>query len=1032
MRGSFLKPRPPVQKKTLNFDNNAALQTLVTTGLFQGGGYYRPDFGTESLLAQIAGHLIQFIEVGGIWNVSDVSVPGSLNDPNATQVWMNQMEKWMGIWDGTQTLPIFFDGGTSRRSFGASTLWGTTALNFNPPLVGGTVQLTLTSPYIGQYNIPIELNGAFYQPIPTSTPSSYAAILTNVSDTPASIIGVGYPVQVIPVNVGFLLVDSTQMYETGYGLKLLGYTPFIVDGNLPLLPVGTVLSAVDSVFGIQSTLLITSVGKSGTNTSYGVELLSKWTFDMGFAHGTLVQLASTSQPTVSLGTIQAAYTVPATDANVTVQLSQLYSGANNQPVWINGQQYVINPAQLAPPGDLLTLINLTDTTTIPVVAPSPIYSVPELPAGRMGAYGLGRQWLTLTDGLSFIAGDIVGGPSGTQANNFRDSVLKVTENNYLLGGGAFRVPGNPQPLTNGAFGLPNSGDLITAMIFAPTLDMSLGQGALEVFTGVNCFTCQAPTDRSTWQTLTNPILTEALKDKGAIAQNSTVSVNSDTFFRTYDGLGSLILARRDFEVWGNKSISNELQRVLNNDNQSLLPYGSAITFDNRFLSTAAPNVSPQGVFHIGLVSLNLDLLSSLRAAAPPAWESVWTGINALQILSGRVNGSKRAFAFTVNVATSQLELYELLPENTTAYQDNGDIPILWLFETPIVFNSDIKPMTELVQLEDGEVYLSEIQGTVQVNVYYKPDFYPCWTLWRGFTVCTDSKSLSPGYRMRVGLGSPDVTPCEPTNNRPLRNGYFFQLRVEVTGSCVWNGARVSAVSIPQTEFAKIECSPMTCQLIACTPPDDLRLYNLQGLPPSTAPVPPPAPSPFVNETVYFTNLCASGMPTFTGLLPNWMTFDSTNNQFIGKAGVIGGNTQANANANAQLALNQFVQANFANGNITCATAGLLNVYYSSVKLTNGGNATVFTTSDVALHLNPDNPLAAPTINSITLTTGYTVTELFAPITSNIVTLPINLEDATVMGQIDIFLSTPASTGVTGTLTIVHTGTNSPFVVYLTT
>jgi hypothetical protein len=79
--------------------------------------------------------------------------------------------------------------------------------------------------------------------------------------------------------------------------------------------------------------------------------------------------------------------------------------------------------------------------------------------------------------------------------------------------------------------------------------------------------------------------------------------------------------------------------------------------------------------------------------------------------------------------------------------------------------------------------------------------------------------------------------------------------------------------------------------------------------------------PFFNQEVFFDGLCSGGnTPSFTGALPNWIILDAANNRLIGKAGVIGGQTQTQANANAQLALNQFAQAAIAAGEITCGSS----------------------------------------------------------------------------------------------------------------
>ena len=121
VRGGYLTHRPPVQKKTFIFQNPPQ-QAMVEGGFFQGAGYYRPDFGPQQLIAQISGHLFAFTEIGTGFTVTEISIPSDLNDPSILQVWMWQSEKWMIISDGSSKLPIFYDGVSSRRSYGPSVL----------------------------------------------------------------------------------------------------------------------------------------------------------------------------------------------------------------------------------------------------------------------------------------------------------------------------------------------------------------------------------------------------------------------------------------------------------------------------------------------------------------------------------------------------------------------------------------------------------------------------------------------------------------------------------------------------------------------------------------------------------------------------------------------------------------------------------------------------------------------------------------------------------------------------------------------
>lgn len=917
LRGGFITHRPPIQKKTLDFGGDTALMNLVQKGFFQGAAYYRPDFGPESLLAQIAGHLILFTEQSnnGAWTVKDVSVPGDFNDPSAAQVWMNQAEKWMIITDGSTKFPIFFDGTSSRRSAGPSVVLGITALDFTPPAIGQVVPLTLTAPYTGPFNTAVILNGEFYEPVSNAS-GFYPAILTNVSDTPGNTIDIDTNVNVVPQNYGIIISVTINGFLGGSFQNQMRMTVYPQSGKLPSLSPNYHGLPFMQWQKPDGSTVVFPIGNANATVPFDGNLATD-VYDVSDKNllnfkpqvGSIISYsASYNQgPTVNLGLVKKVFTVPASGSTVQVELSSNYTGPVNQIVWINNQQYLISPAPSSASLPIINVLNLTDTGATPVTAPADILSVPELPAGRMGAYGMGRDWMSLTDGISYIGGDIVGGPAGSAAEDYRDSVLKTTENTFLAGGGTFRLPG--------------TGDLITAMLFPPILDTSLGQGELLIGTPFSMFSNNSPVDRSTWEKITSPLQTESLKDNGPLAQNSTILVNSDTFFRSYVGIGSLVLARRSFLGWGNKPISNEMQRILNNDNQSLLPYGSATTYDNRFICTAAPNALVGGVLHVAMVTLNFDLISSLRTSQPPAWESAWTGINAMQILAGRVNGTKRAFAFTYNINDSIIELYELLQEITTSFEDNDETPILWVFETPVAFNSDIKPLPVLIQLADGEFYISDVKGTVTIKVYYRPDFYPCWQLWNTQTVCSNptGQYAQPGYRMRLGLGEPDSSASESGNNRPLNIGNFFQFRVEITGSCKWHGLKVSAGEFPEPEFALVD-TPPECQVIDCQVPDDLRLYSLQGLPPQIS-NPTPQTFPFYNEVVYFNNICSGGqIPTFSGSLPNWITVDTANNRLIGRAGVIGGNTQAEATANAQLALNQFASAQIVAGNFTCASS----------------------------------------------------------------------------------------------------------------
>jgi hypothetical protein len=237
------------------------------------------------------------------------------------------------------------------------------------------------------------------------------------------------------------------------------------------------------------------------------------------------------------------------------------------------------------------------------------------------AFGMGRLWVA--QGEEYVAGDIIGGPTG---------VLKFTENDYLNEGGTFRVPLN--------------GGWITAMQFTASLTTATGQGELMVATASNVFSTVVPTDRTTWKNTADPIQRVVQIENGCVSQESAVLVNGDVFMRSRDGIRSVIQAFRDFSQYGNVPISRELQDVLGSDDESLLQYSSAVLFDNRLLTTCGSHPRRSragGAYFDNLAALDFDLITTMAEKAAPAWDGIWTGYRFLKLTKGRFQKKERAF-----------------------------------------------------------------------------------------------------------------------------------------------------------------------------------------------------------------------------------------------------------------------------------------------------------------------------------------------------------------------------------------------------
>ena len=421
----------------------------------------------------------------------------------------------------------------------------------------------------------------------------------------------------------------------------------------------------------------------------------------------------------------------------------------------------------------------------------------EIKPGRAMTYGMGRIWGVGVDDRTFRAGDLVFGSSGTVAEGFADAVLKETENIFLNGGGNFTTPSN-------------SGG-IKALRFMATLDTALGQGPLQVFTPNQVFSVNAPTDRTEWQNLQNPIQTISQVSDGALSQNSTQSVNGDLFYRSKDGIRSFILAVRQFGGWGNTPMSTEMARVLERDDRTLLEFASAIVFDNRFLITCSPVFTQHGVYHRGLIALDFDLISGMRKKLPPAYDGLWTGLNVLQLVKGDFNGRERAFAFTLN-ADSKIELYEL---GAIGLHDNGNTPINWILESrllPFPSRSSSGEM-DRKRLMNGEAWIDRLSGQADFDIKFRPDQYPCWVDWKTFSECAKSECFDVDpitgcltvqefreqYRPRLGFGQPPDT-CDNVLGRPYREFFEVQVRLSITGFCRLKKLRLLAHEIEEAPW----------------------------------------------------------------------------------------------------------------------------------------------------------------------------------------------------------------------------------------
>ena len=402
---------------------------------------------------------------------------------------------------------------------------------------------------------------------------------------------------------------------------------------------------------------------------------------------------------------------------------------------------------------------------------------------------MGRIWYA--QGKKLMAGDIVGGPSGTAANNFVDSVLAVTENPLVLGGDGFTMP--------------SGSDNITGLATPQMINAALGQGLLNIGTANSIFALQVPVTRSDWiATGTNnaPEIFVVQKNNGFVNDWSIVGVNGDLWFQSLTpDIRSLLTAVRYFGQWAGVSLSSNEDYILNAVNRSLLGYASGIYFNTRLLMTTLPTQTAYGVVHPSLIPLDLTTISTLEQQDPPNWEGGYDSLNIFQLSKATFSGQERAFAAVLGDIPGQIELWELVVNQVGDYNGVQSNRIVW---QPTFPSFDFGKLFELKELVGGELWIDQLQGVVDFDIEYMPDGASCWQKWYAFRLCTaaDSSQLPipqnyPVIQFSTATRKPVDLPKPPygddgQNDRPAYIAYEFQIRMKVTGECRIRGLRLHA------------------------------------------------------------------------------------------------------------------------------------------------------------------------------------------------------------------------------------------------
>lgn len=513
------------------------------------------------------------------------------------------------------------------------------------------------------------------------------------------------------------------------------------------------------------------------------------------------------------GYFLSSFTIPALNATDTTWLNIPYVGAVNDFVTIGGQLFqVVSIGTGGPPANNIIGLNTNQTAGTVNAASVSLTSIQEIGAASPMDYYEGRLWYAI--GRQFLAGDIVRGPSGTAFYNFRDSILKVTENPLCLAGDGFTVA-------------DNAGN-IKAIFHNANINTTLGQGNLYIATEKVIYSLDVPTTRADWiaaNSSNEPKQTVVQVNNAVVSDRSVTLVNGDAWFQTLEpSISSLMQNVRNFTQWGTISLSANENRLLQFNDRALLKFASGVYFNNRMYQTALPRRVAQGVVHDAIVPLDFVPLSSFGASLTPNWEGHIQAMPTFQMFYGSFGGRERAFA-VVLAGSGDIELWEITQNDkfdnvpdaaaTAAAILSGanEHRIDCYAEFPAFTWGDINTLKKLT---GGELGVDRVFGTIDFTLQFRPDSDSCWHNWHEWQICSAKNTceegvntypcvpLGEGYKQNKSFPLPQEK-CASQSSRPVNLAYQFQVRLAWKGFCRIRNLKLYAQVVQKPQYQDLAC-----------------------------------------------------------------------------------------------------------------------------------------------------------------------------------------------------------------------------------
>lgn len=464
----------------------------------------------------------------------------------------------------------------------------------------------------------------------------------------------------------------------------------------------------------------------------------------------------------------------------------------------------------------------------------------------------------------------------TKANSGEVSdLLKFTETTYLNEGGSFQVP--------------SFMGKITGLIFMPVQDTGTGQGDLLVFCETGVLSLAVSVPRTEWKQ-TAAFQRVALAVNGATSWESLTTVNGDIFFRSLDGLRTYRNARAELNSYGQVPISAELNSVLPYDTVSMLSTTSSILFDNRLLFTASPKIDysdvPVGVeikrpvTFSTILALDFTTLSTVGAKRSASYDGLWKGLDVTRLVSGRIKEIPVAYAFAVDYANDATNaLWAITTDQFVDKPANSDpVRITSILETRTFALGSPAEVKKLIR---SDFWISQLRGSTDFSVFWRPDEYPCWREWHEFTRCAQvencvvtgvgSEYTALNNTTTVGFSTSSIRWYRIMAGASITEPIQFAENANAVADAANFSAALTAAGIPHTTVTRTGAFPNYVYLVSGTvsnftifpvqdPGTSLcetmfkpKNFQPQYRPQIRMPTPPDDSDPIVGRPYYFGN-----------------------------------------------------------------------------------------------------------------------------------------------------------------------------------